>query len=821
MSWRLAEGVDDSGPTELGRRDLNQSKHALPPFMKSILAFSFLTIALAHLALAQQPVRFDARTAKSGRWSDPAVWEGERTPKAGDFVQVRPGHTVIYDVESADALRMVHVAGALSFARDRNTRLDVGLVRISEGETTTEDGFDCHDTPDPSAAGANSSRARLEIGMQGEPIPEGVTARIRLVYFPGTNQEALPAIINCGGRWDVHGAPLSRTWVKLGDAVKKGDAQVKLSEAVKGWRKGDRVIITASKGGYNGRTFRAGSKYSREAQTEERTIAGIEGEVVTLDLPVEYEHFGTGEYRSEIANLSRNVVIESADPAGVRGHTMYHRDSTGGISYAEFRHLGKERMLGKYALHFHLVRDTMRGSGVIGASIWDSHNRWLTVHGTDYLLVRDCVGYQSVGHGYYLEDGTEQYNVFDRNLAVQAYRGQRLPKQVLPFDPNDGAGFWWANGRNTFVRNVACENDEYGFRFEVAKRSNFDPVLNIRTPEGNREQRDIRTIPFFRFEENESHSEGLYSFNLGDDVNPSVRGDRQHPFIVRNLTAWETHYAFRPNVQFLLLDGLKVNSAAYGVYHPDYDAHVYRNVHLNRITAEPINRGHDDESVQYGSFTYDGLTIENSRIGRDPLIQMACTSPNPHAEGHFRNLTLNGSSATRGKVVDLGGGPRNDRLEFPVAYYFYDQPTAKGVTKVMSARFPDRLEGFGEIEGFTGRDVRAASAEGVAFPQLLDPVDDLPPATLITGTRVGKGGELVVSGVSHDNGEIGSVQVNGTAAEVRPCSPGVVNWSVTLKAGADERLVAVATDAAGNRERTPAQFSLKREVGKARLAAER
>ena len=65
-------------------------------------------------------------------------------------------------------------------------------------------------------------------------------------------------------------------------------------------------------------------------------------------------------------------------PNRVRDHTMYHRDSGGGISYAEFRHLGKEGVLGKYSIHFHLVGDTMRGSGVLGASIWDSHNRRLT-----------------------------------------------------------------------------------------------------------------------------------------------------------------------------------------------------------------------------------------------------------------------------------------------------------------------------------------------------------------------------------------------------------------------------------------------------------
>lgn len=87
------------------------------------------------------------------------------------------------------------------------------------------------------------------------------------------------------------------------------------------------------------------------------------------------------------------------------------------------------------------MRDTIRGASVIGASIWESGNRWITIHGTDYLIVRDCVGYQSVGHGFFLEDGTESFNVLDRNLAVQACAGKPLPKQIQPFDHNDGAGF--------------------------------------------------------------------------------------------------------------------------------------------------------------------------------------------------------------------------------------------------------------------------------------------------------------------------------------------------------------------------------------------
>jgi hypothetical protein len=780
--------------------------------MRLSRCLGFLLLGSFGVMAAQPlPVQFNARSARSGKWSATDTWLDKRVPKAGDNVQIRAGHVVTYDVKSDDALRVLQIGGTLTFARDKSTSLAVGLVKIQPGEECNEEGFDCHESLTPNANAAANAVPALEIGTRDDPIPPEITATIRLVHFEGMDTNSLPAIVSCDGRWDIHGAPLHRTWVKLAATARQGESRIQVAEPLTGWKIGDRVIITASRESYGGgSTFRKTGRRARPVQTEERFIAAIDGTTVTLDRSLDYEHFGTGNTRSEVANLSRNVIIESANPDGVRGHTMYHRDCRGGISYAEFRHLGKEGVLGKYAIHFHLVRDTMRGSGVVGASIWDSHNRWITIHGTDYLLVRDCVGYQSVGHGFFLEDATEQYNVLDRNLAVQAYRGKRLPKQALGFDPNDGAGFWWANGRNTLTRNVACENDEYGFRFEIAKRGNFDPVLALRTPDGGREPRDVRTMPFLRFEDNESHSEGLYSFNLGDDANGSVRGDAQHPFIVRNLRAWETHYALRPDLQYFLLDGLEVNHAAYGIYHPDYDAHVYRNIYLNRIEAEPINRARDDESIQYGTFTYDNVTIENSRVGRDPLVQLACTSPQAGRAGHFRNLAIKNSRSANGKVVDLGGGPRNRKLEHAVAYYFHDYFEPGRVIKVVSAEFAVSLTdaAYTPIEGFTGKDVRAADAS-TDFPTLLTPVDDLPPATLITSVRQANG-KVLVRGVSQDNGDIASVSVNGQGAKLVCAHAGVVDWEITMVSPRNGKLSAKATDAAGNVERTGPEWEIGR-----------
>ena len=170
---------------------------------------------------------FDVRSAGSGAWSDPATWDNNRPPRAGDVVQVRPGHVVTYDVNSDATIRLIHVAGTLRCARDRSTRLDVGQVRIQRGEHLHDDGFDCdgHGPGAEATEGADvgdGAAPVLEIGTADEPNPRrghrDDPAGLRAGHGPGRN----PAIINCGGRWDVHGAPMSRTWVKLGRPAQGG-----------------------------------------------------------------------------------------------------------------------------------------------------------------------------------------------------------------------------------------------------------------------------------------------------------------------------------------------------------------------------------------------------------------------------------------------------------------------------------------------------------------------------------------------------------------------------------------------------------------------
>src|SRR5262245_47049149 len=64
------------------------------------------------------------RSAGSGPWSAPATWVGGQVPGTGARVQIRAGHTVRYDVNSDALIRLIHVAGTLTFVPDRDTRLD-------------------------------------------------------------------------------------------------------------------------------------------------------------------------------------------------------------------------------------------------------------------------------------------------------------------------------------------------------------------------------------------------------------------------------------------------------------------------------------------------------------------------------------------------------------------------------------------------------------------------------------------------------------------------------------------------------------------------
>jgi hypothetical protein len=250
---------------------------------------------------------------------------------------------------------------------------------------------------------------------------------------------------------------------------------------------------------------------------------------------------------------------------------------------------------------------------------------------------------------------------------VQGRNGKILPDQILPFDHNSGSGFWWANSHNTFTRNVSAECDVYGFRFDMQKTKSFDPVLSVPTADGKRGRIDVRKLPFVRFEDNESHTQRNHAFNLGGlDINLSggcggVGPDEHHPFIVRNMRVWDSHWSFHTLAPCVMLDHYDIHNCAYGLWKPNIDRHAYRDVRMKNISNDVILPL--DGEVKYAreverigpAATYD-LEIPKQGFPQ-PLSPVDDLPPiivltDAHKE-KSRQLTLRGSATDYGEIKSL------------------------------------------------------------------------------------------------------------------------------------------------------------------------
>jgi hypothetical protein len=258
-------------------------------------------------------------------------------------------------------------------------------------------------------------------------------------------------------------------------------------------------------------------------------------------------------------------------------------------------------------------------------------------------------------------------------------------------------------------------------------------------------------------------------------------------------------------VPSLLVEDMHIHRAAYGVYHPNYERHVYRRLLISETDTEPFNRGHDDDSVQYGVLAVDGLTFAGNRNSGMPLIQISDDNPTGAAESHFRDVKVTDRHDNNKRaLVNRGGGPRpTPKTQTGVPVYMHDWYGAGQDAKVVSTAAKDYGKDgltYGSDAPLTGDESRVAKVSGVKFPELLHPVDDLPPATVITGIER-HDGKVVAHGTTSDNGTVAKVTVNGKTAKA--LAPNFAEWEVVLtdvKEG-ELKVSAYAEDAAGNVEK--------------------
>jgi hypothetical protein len=271
-----------------------------------------------------------------------------------------------------------------------------------------------------------------------------------------------------------------RSWVRLAhDATpsattnKAGGTKIRIESPKCGldWASGDEIVITTT-------DYLPGHSELRKIQGAPVSLGGGIHEI-TLDKALTYDHHDTrfaldsttrkgidrigldaeltangAEIRGTVGLLTRSIRIVSAGsklneelPAETDakctsgappdtnecyfgGHTIVRQGfDTVQIQGVEFFQLGQGGRIAHYPKHFHHARKTAgtRGNGqarpetyVMDSSIWDSMTRWVVLHGTHDVTVARNVGYRSIGHGFYLEDGTEINNKLLGNLGAYA-----------------------------------------------------------------------------------------------------------------------------------------------------------------------------------------------------------------------------------------------------------------------------------------------------------------------------------------------------------------------------------------------------------------
>ena len=293
-------------------------------------------------------------------------------------------------------------------------------------------------------------------------------------------------------------------WMRLNATLKGGGSEnsLRVSGMPADWQKNDYIVVTST-------DYLPG-------HAEQLQVSSVSGSTINLMKPVENPHWGQVysladvpcnpqagktacdygpdlltpdqdpktrnlDMRAAVGLLNRSIRIVSDGATAGSTFTGYYGAHSvvrqGFLSYqiqgVEFYQMGQGGAKGHYPVHFHMARQVPKDTYVKDSSVWDSMTRWITIHATQGVTLARNVGYKSIGHGFYLEDGTEADNVLNTNLgvfaraAVKNGQNDRSVPGILAEPGDPGAPppfhsdwefptvFWIMNGWNEFQYNFA------------------------------------------------------------------------------------------------------------------------------------------------------------------------------------------------------------------------------------------------------------------------------------------------------------------------------------------------------------------------------
>ncbi len=376
-------------------------------------------------------------------------------------------------------------------------------------------------------------------GKAGTNGPGYFGYKVLALSYGGTLQ--LRGAKGTKGAAAAEGTPSSSgtDWVRLaaslGPPADKAATQqtMTLDTDVSGdWQAGDQIVITST-------------DYI-PTHSEQVTIKSVSGASVTFSPPVRFLHNGVryplktklgtassrlgfdpvqvaagAETRAAVALLNRSIrIVSGGDIAGRLFECTQPTDKCESSNYyfggqvifrqgfqklqiqgVEFKQLGQGGRMMHYAVHFHEARNppnvAPNDTYIKDSSVNESMTRWFVLHSTNGVTLARNVGYRSIGHGYYLEDGTETDNKLYSNIGIDAraavYSDDNPRKVPGIFAANNqGSGdafpqlsdvnhptvFWITNGWNDYIGNMAVGAGTCGscFWFIASKNNDFVDV---------------------------------------------------------------------------------------------------------------------------------------------------------------------------------------------------------------------------------------------------------------------------------------------------------------------------------------------------------
>ena len=422
-----------------------------------------LAMQKEHIALMNLvPVSGATHVAvNNGSWFDPNTWANHQVPGDGAKVLIPQGLTVDYDGQSKASIFTVRVDGQLDFATDADTFMEVDTFVVT-------------------SAGA------LTIGTEANPVDPNVSAVISFADNGPINVAWDPMLLSRGlishGTVDIHGAE-KETFLKVAVDPMKGATTLTLESPPDGWQVGDKLVLTGTHLVSTAGTAKDAA-ITTPTQDEELIITAINGNVITFDHPLTYDHEGArADLKAYVANYSRNIVFENEGGAATnvheRGHVMLMHSDNIAVKYAEFDELGRtdksvrsfdvnnltsvapdSNIRGRYSLHIHRagVGDPQDPAIIEGNAVWGSPG-WGFVHHDSNAILSDNAAYDVFGAAFVAETGNE-IGRWDHNIAIKSLGVNHITKDggdVGTFDlGRTGTGFWFQGRLVDAVDNVAA-----------------------------------------------------------------------------------------------------------------------------------------------------------------------------------------------------------------------------------------------------------------------------------------------------------------------------------------------------------------------------